>query len=78
MAKYSVHVSVESETGTRHPAEDKVSWSCTLLPATHIDGGAIIHSGASERDGEISGVYEAIKHAEDNGEALASSTSVES
>ena len=70
MAKYNVHVSIESETGTRHPAEDRVSWSCTLLPATHISGGTVIHSRPSESDGEICGVYEAIKHAEANGETL--------
>ncbi len=78
MAKYSVWVEKERETGTRHPAPLKVTWGCTHLPSTRVaDGTTDIDAdnypgGISEAIGifEAIGISEAIKHAEANGETL--------
>jgi hypothetical protein len=73
VARYRIHLRVEREQGKRH-AETKVTWSCTRLPSTHVAGGIVpIHQGERrqpEDTGELFGVYEAMKHAEPNGETL--------
>ena len=68
--KYSIHVTVETETGTRTPAEPVITWSARRIVAPVTDFGDHIHSRATERDGVLGGVYTAIKHAESLGETV--------
>lgn len=71
MTKYSIYVTHTRQTGVRHPMDPVVTWRASRLgAAAFAKGGRIFHSRATEDDGLISGIYEAIKHAESLGETL--------
>jgi hypothetical protein len=76
VARYCVSLRVEFEQGTR-PSGVKVTWSCTRLPGTRIDGGVVtVYYGEQphpEELGELFGIYRAMQHAEANGESLSAS-----
>ena len=69
VAKYSVYITIKTESGTRSPT-NTIHWSCKVLPSTHLDGGELYHSGADEREAAVIGIATAKEHADKIGDQL--------